>query len=110
MSKSFVGETSKTAVSQYAETNKQRDVLTKEVKAGQQTVAATAPRRRDGGSREVIILSAVILCRSYTIQQSARREPPNYCFCRSEVPGMQLLAGLGPERTHFAALPVLPLG
>jgi hypothetical protein len=54
MSKSFIGGTSKTAVSQCAETNKQRDVLTKQVNAGQRTVVATAPRMGDGGSREVI--------------------------------------------------------
>src|SRR6266478_6313966 len=54
MSESFTGEIAKTAVSQYAVTNKQRDVLTKHVKAGQQTVVATEPNRRDGGSRDVI--------------------------------------------------------
>ena len=55
MSESLAGDTSKTAVSQYAETNKQRDVLTKQVNAGQQTVVATEPRKRDGGRREEII-------------------------------------------------------
>jgi hypothetical protein len=54
MFKAFVGDTTNTAVSQCEETNKQRDVLTKQVKAGQQTVVATAPKKRDGGSREVI--------------------------------------------------------
>ncbi len=54
MFKSFEADTSKTAVSQCAETNRQRDVLTKQVKAGQQTVVATEPRRRDGGNRDVI--------------------------------------------------------
>src|SRR5260370_13404646 len=53
MSRSFVGETSKTAVSQRAVTNKRREVLTKQVKAGQQTVVTTEPRRRDGGNRDV---------------------------------------------------------
>jgi hypothetical protein len=54
MSKLLGGDTSKTAVSQCAETNRQRDVLTKQVKAGQQTVVATEPRRREGGSLEEI--------------------------------------------------------
>lgn len=54
MSKSFLGETSKTAVSQCAVTNKRRDVLTKQLKAGQQTVVATEPRMRDGGNLDVI--------------------------------------------------------
>ena len=54
MSKSLFGDTSKTAVSQYAVMKRQRDVLTKQVKAGQQTVVATEPKIRDGGSRELI--------------------------------------------------------
>src|ERR1700732_5051398 len=54
MSKSFLGEISKIAVSQCAVTNKRRDVLTKQVKAGQQTVVATEPSRRDGWNRDVI--------------------------------------------------------
>jgi hypothetical protein len=45
MSNSLAGDTSKTAVSQYAETNKRRAVLTKQVKAGQQTVVATEPSK-----------------------------------------------------------------
>jgi hypothetical protein len=55
MSELVVGDTSKTAVSQYAETNEQRAVLAKQVKAGQQTVVAKEPSQRDGGSREVIM-------------------------------------------------------
>ncbi len=54
MSRSFLGETSKTAVSHCAVTNKRRDVLTKQVNAGQQTVVATEPSRRDGGNRDLI--------------------------------------------------------
>ena len=54
MSKAFVGDSSKTAVSQRAVTNKEREVLTKHVKAGQEMVAATEPNRRDGGSLDVI--------------------------------------------------------
>jgi hypothetical protein len=54
MSRSLDGDTSKTAVSQYAETNKQRAVLTKQVNPGQETVVATEPNRREGGSRDVI--------------------------------------------------------
>jgi hypothetical protein len=54
MPESLRGDTSKIAVSQYADTNAQRDVLTKQVNAGQQTVAATEPSNRDGGSREDI--------------------------------------------------------
>ena len=52
--RSFLGETSKTAVSHCAVTNKRRDVLTKQVKAGQETVVATEPNKRDGGSRDLI--------------------------------------------------------
>jgi len=55
MSTSFAGETKKMPVSQCAVTNRQRAVLTKQVKAGQQTVLATEPRMRDGGKRFVII-------------------------------------------------------
>lgn len=58
MSESLVGDTSKNAVSQYAEKNRDREVLTKQVNAGQQTVVATEPSQRDDGSREVIIKPA----------------------------------------------------
>src|SRR5208283_3913563 len=51
----FVGETKKTAVSQRAVTNSTREVLTKHLKAGQETVVATEPKNRDGGSLDVII-------------------------------------------------------
>src|SRR5271157_5356956 len=54
MSSSFAGETKKIAVSQCEVTNNTREVLTKHLKAGQETVAATEPRKRDGGSLETI--------------------------------------------------------
>ena len=57
MSDSLAGETSNTAVSHCAVTSKRRDVLTKQVNAGQQTVVATEPSKRDGGSRELITAS-----------------------------------------------------
>jgi hypothetical protein len=54
MSESLVGDSSKTAVSQYAETNRQRAVLTKQANPGQETVVATEPSKREAGSRDVI--------------------------------------------------------
>src|SRR5271165_2766561 len=54
MSNSFAGETKKTAVSQRAVTSNTRDVLTKQVKAGQETVVATEPKKRDGGNLDTI--------------------------------------------------------
>lgn len=57
MSNSFAGEISKTAVCHQDETNRLRAVLTKQRKAGQLTVDPTEPRKRDGGSCEVITIS-----------------------------------------------------
>lgn len=54
MAESLPGDTANTAVSQEAVTNKRRDVLTKQANAGQETVVASEPRRRDGGSLDVI--------------------------------------------------------
>jgi hypothetical protein len=61
MPKSFVGDISKTAVSQRAVTNKRRAVLTKQVNAGQQIVVATEPSNRDGGSFDVIMETGIRL-------------------------------------------------
>jgi hypothetical protein len=78
MSISF-GDTSDTAVSQDAVTNKQRDVLIKQVNAGQQTVVATAPKRRDGGSLDVITTPFRMEESMYKVAEQIHKLLADYC-------------------------------
>jgi hypothetical protein len=79
MSDSFVGDTENIAVSQCAERNKQREVLTKQVNAGQQTVVATEPSQRDGGSLEAINVLPVIK----TLPRILVRKPGDRPICEA---------------------------
>ena len=57
--RSLLGDSSKIAVSQYEVRKAQREVLTKHANAGQETVVATEPRKRDGGSLDRIIVDGL---------------------------------------------------